>query len=113
MLETTPLLHNDGWEFPADLREVRGVYQPMQFAVHVHPELQAKLSIVTRGIYSGGEIPGDVVYAFSTYFHETLHWWQHVGSTLGLLLSLSYPYQPRTAPSTYQLDRPRQVPPNV
>jgi hypothetical protein len=27
--------------------------------------------------------------AFSTYFHETIHWWQHIGSTTGLLLSLS------------------------
>jgi hypothetical protein len=31
--------------------------------------------------------------AYSTYLHETIHWWQHVGSTVGFLMSLSYPAQ--------------------
>jgi hypothetical protein len=35
----------------------------------------------------------EILDAFSTYFHETLHWWQHIGSTTGLLLSLSPPMQ--------------------
>lgn len=35
----------------------------------------------------------DIVQAYSTYLHETLHWWQHVGSSAGLILSLAYPAQ--------------------
>jgi hypothetical protein len=31
----------------------------------------------------------DGLQAFSTYLHETIHWWQHVGSTIGLLRSLA------------------------
>jgi hypothetical protein len=37
-----------------------------------------------------GDLPPDAIQAFSTYLHETAHWWQHVGSTSGLLFSLSY-----------------------
>jgi hypothetical protein len=29
----------------------------------------------------------------STYLHETVHWWQHIGSTYGFILSLNYPVQ--------------------
>lgn len=43
--------------------------------------------------HPGGICSGDqdiaLLDAFSTYFHETIHWWQHIGSTTGLLLSLS------------------------
>jgi hypothetical protein len=28
--------------------------------------------------------------ALSTYLHETVHWWQHIGSTAGLVSSLAY-----------------------
>ena len=35
----------------------------------------------------------DRAQAFSTLLHETVHWWQHVGSTYGLMLSLTYPTQ--------------------
>ena len=31
--------------------------------------------------------------AFSTYLHETIHWWQHIGSTYGFMLSMTYPTQ--------------------
>jgi len=29
----------------------------------------------------------------STLLHETVHWWQHIGSTYGFILSLNYPVQ--------------------
>jgi len=35
----------------------------------------------------------EIVQAYSTYLHETMHWWQHVGSSAGLILSLAYPAQ--------------------
>ncbi|MEI8044742.1 MAG: hypothetical protein WCL11_25245 [Verrucomicrobiota bacterium] len=45
------------------------------------------------GISQSGTQDFKLLDAFSTYFHETLHWWQHIGSTTGLLLSLSPPMQ--------------------
>jgi hypothetical protein len=45
------------------------------------------------GIVSSGEVSFDVAQAFSTLLHETVHWWQHIGSTYGLMVSLSYPAQ--------------------
>ena len=45
------------------------------------------------GIVQAGDIGFRGIQAFSTYLHETIHWWQHVGSTSGLLLSLTYPAQ--------------------
>jgi len=29
----------------------------------------------------------------STYLHETIHWWQHIGSTYGLIFGLNFPVQ--------------------
>jgi hypothetical protein len=87
---------HDGWGLQPEidtLYEVRGSYNPMQFVVHLHPDIQQTLASVRKGVYRNGGITGDVVLAFSTSFHETIHWWQHIGSTLGLMLSLSYPAQ--------------------
>jgi hypothetical protein len=36
------------------------------------------------------DVDSEVIKAYSTYLHETVHWWQHIGSTSGLLLSLSF-----------------------
>jgi hypothetical protein len=85
--------HQDGWELPTDLYELRGAYLPMQFAVRMHPNIQAALREMERGNYAGGGVSGEGVLAFGSYFHETIHWWQHVGSSLGLILSLCYPAQ--------------------
>ncbi|WP_459949100.1 hypothetical protein [Denitratisoma sp. agr-D3] len=39
------------------------------------------------------ELSEEQFFAFSTYLHENIHWWQHIGSTTGFLLSLIYPAQ--------------------
>ncbi len=39
------------------------------------------------------QLSEEQLLAFSTFLHENIHWWQHVGSTTGLLLSLIYPAQ--------------------
>ncbi|BFI94519.1 MAG: hypothetical protein RSP_00290 [Rhodanobacter sp.] len=39
------------------------------------------------------QLSEEQLLAFSTYLHENIHWWQHVGSITGLFLSLIYPTQ--------------------
>jgi hypothetical protein len=61
--------------------------------LRLSPAVHQKISELRPGIVSSREIGFDGAQAFSTYLHETIHWWQHVGSTYGLMRSLSYPTQ--------------------
>jgi len=84
------------WGFSDDLYSAgnaRGTYHPLQFVVRLRRDLYAQLNSGPSGIYSIGEADLDTLSAFSTYFHETVHWWQHIGSTTGLMLSFAYPAQ--------------------
>ncbi|MBF4377296.1 hypothetical protein, partial [Vibrio anguillarum] len=56
----------------------------------LHLELE-KFENVDVGKYN--EFTANEIQAYSTYFHETIHWWQHVGSITGFILSMSYPSQ--------------------
>jgi hypothetical protein len=76
--------------FPATLRS-RGEYMPLAFVLRLSPPVHQALSTLPTGIYSSGEMGFHRAQAFSTYLHETIHWWQHIGSTYGLMSSLSYP----------------------
>lgn len=69
-----------------------GLYNTFQFVLRLSPEVHRKLGSVPSGITSG-EVGFDALQAFSTYLHETVHWWQHIGSTFGLILSMTYPCQ--------------------
>ena len=83
-----------GWSLPPlSGHAAHGMYNPMEFVVRIHPELQPELNKLTQGIYDPARLDPATVSVFSTYLHETIHWWQHVGSTAGLVLSLSYPAQ--------------------
>jgi len=65
---------------------------PLAFVLRLSPLVHQALSTLpAAGIHSSGEIGFDRAQAFSTYLHETIHWWQHIGSTYGLMSSLSYP----------------------
>src|SRR4051794_17860443 len=70
--------------------QVRGSYHPLQFVVRLSPELRAELHTGRSGIFAPSELSHTAIMAFSTYFHESIHWWQHIGSTTGLMLSLAY-----------------------
>src|SRR4028119_1557652 len=65
----------------------------MTCVVDLPPDFRFALDQLGTGVYSAGEISLKALDAQSTYLHETIHWWQHVGSTAGLVLSLSYPAQ--------------------
>ncbi|MDN3562633.1 hypothetical protein [Vreelandella neptunia] len=82
--------------YPLDYKScfnARGLYHSMQFVLRLRPDLHRLLDATENGIHSSDKYDFETVQAFSTYLHETIHWWQHVGSTSGLLLSLSYPVQ--------------------
>lgn len=73
--------------------DTHGAYNSFQFVLRLSPENHRLLAEAGAGIYTSREIGFDRVRAFSTYLHETIHWWQHIGSTYGLMLSLTYPVQ--------------------
>lgn len=72
----------------------RGQYDSMQFVVRLRPDLHKKLKDTNSvGIVKAGSFDSETIQAFSTYLHETIHWWQHIGSISGLILSFSFPMQ--------------------
>ena len=78
-----------GWAISEDALnapENRGSYHPFGFAVRLRQDFYHRLDQHPGGICDGNADPA-ILDAFSTYFHETVHWWQHIGSTTGLLLS--------------------------
>ncbi len=70
-----------------------GLYSTFQFVLRLSPAVHRKLSSMPNGIVNSGIVDVEGMQAFSTFLHETIHWWQHVGSTYGLMLSMTYPAQ--------------------
>jgi hypothetical protein len=69
-----------------------GLYDPLRFVLRLSPEVHRKIEALPAA-YAAGKVEFEGLRAYSTYVHETIHWWQHVGSTIGLMMSLSYPAQ--------------------
>lgn len=67
----------------------RGLYNSMQFVLRLSPVVHG----LVDDIVSGTNKSWEALQAYSTYLHETVHWWQHVGSTFGFVMSASYPAQ--------------------
>ncbi len=71
--------------------EAQGSYNTLDFVVRLRPDLHKILET------QGGELSmrecdsWETAKAFSTYFHETIHWWQHAGTCTGLMLSFLQP----------------------
>ena len=70
----------------------RGRYSPFQFVLRLSPEVHRQLDSLSNGVFRGNLV-FDTLQACSTYLHETVHWWQHIGSTAGFVRSMSYPAQ--------------------
>lgn len=70
-----------------------GLYNTQQFVLRLSPLIHRKLASLGPGITTTGELGFEGAQAMSTYLHETIHWWQHIGSTYGLVYSLNYPIQ--------------------
>jgi hypothetical protein len=69
-----------------------GTYTTEHFVLRLSPRVHELVDALTRGETDGYD-PAELLQAYSTYLHETVHWWQHVGSSAGLILSLAYPAQ--------------------
>ncbi|MBP2532568.1 hypothetical protein [Agrobacterium tumefaciens] len=69
--------------------DAHGKYETLRFTLRLSPINHSYMEKIETGAYSGPP-PPEALQAYSTYLHETVHWWQHVGSTSGMLLSLSY-----------------------
>jgi len=67
-----------------------GMYETMRFVLRLSPRNHELMDMIEANAFELGNIPSEAIQAYSTYIHETVHWWQHVGSTSGLLFSLSY-----------------------
>lgn len=67
-----------------------GSYETTRFVLRLSPRNHELVDKLVGGAFGEDSIPWEAIQAYSTYIHETIHWWQHVGSTSGLLLSLSY-----------------------
>lgn len=71
----------------------RGLYNTFQFVLRLSPAVHERLSSLPSSLVTRRDISFADLEAFSTYLHETVHWWQHIGSTYGFTMSLAYPAQ--------------------
>lgn len=74
--------------------DAHGLYSTQQFVLRLSPRNHQLLADGPSGVSRGGGF--DIAQAMSTYLHETVHWWQHIGSTYGFLLSMNFPVQTHT-----------------
>lgn len=70
-----------------------GSYNRLNFEVRLESDLRAVLDGISSGLHIAKALPQGATLAFGVYFHETIHWWQHIGTTTGLMLSFAYPAQ--------------------
>jgi len=92
LVATNPLPVGGG-DFGATIN-AHGSYSPLSFVLRLSPQVHRTLATLPRAaIVKSGDVGLEGAQAFSTYLHETIHWWQHVGSTYGLMSSLSFPSQ--------------------
>lgn len=71
--------------------DARGSYNTLDFVVRLRPDLHRILEESGSGIDFRNVGSWEAAHAASTYLHETIHWWQHVGTTSGLMLSFLQP----------------------
>jgi len=88
----TPEFADELLSSPINGTNSRGVYNPMQFVLRLRKDIHKELESIEPGVRRG-PFSDNQTQAFSTYLHETIHWWQHVGSNFGLISSLKFPAQ--------------------
>ncbi len=73
-----------------------GLYNTEQFVLRLSPKNHGLIDKILEEGFDKNNISDSTLQAYSTYLHETIHWWQHIGSTSGFILSLCYPLQTHT-----------------
>lgn len=84
-------------EFRATTK-AHGLYNTFQFVLRLSPRIHRVLSEASPGVSPARSF--EQIQAMSTYLHETMHWWQHIGSTYGFILGLNYPIQTHAVAGT-------------
>ncbi|MDO9569092.1 MAG: hypothetical protein Q7J58_06895 [Hydrogenophaga sp.] len=69
----------------------RGSYNTLDFVVRLRRDVHLALEPFGDNLDFKHVRTFEEVQAFSTYLHETVHWWQHIGTTAGLMLSFLQP----------------------
>lgn len=69
----------------------RGSYNTLDFVVRLRRDVHLALEPFGSNLDFKHVRTFEEVQAFSTYLHETVHWWQHIGTTAGLMLSFLQP----------------------
>ncbi|HEH9417979.1 TPA: hypothetical protein SIA31_002004 [Aeromonas sobria] len=70
-----------------------GLYNTEQFVLRLSAKNHFLIDEILEQGFDRNNVSDNVLQAYSTYLHETIHWWQHIGSTSGFVLSLCYPLQ--------------------
>ncbi len=92
LLEAEPHQRDAPADFAACLN-ARGLYNTNHFVLRLNPRIHQLVDEVTSTVRPIEDLSAEAIQAYSTYLHETIHWWQHMGSTSGLVLSLARPVQ--------------------
>lgn len=69
--------------------EAHGLYNAFHFVLRLSPLVHQRLSRLPTGPAMASGLDAETLQALSTYLHETIHWWQHIGTTHGLLKPLA------------------------
>ena len=90
------LLHDSetSWLVPHEFgafSNARGSYSALRFVLRLRPDIHLILDAAGSGVRINKDVSFQEAEAFSIYLHETIHWWQHIGTTTGLMLSLLQP----------------------
>lgn len=67
-----------------------GMYENMRFIVRLSPINHERVNSLGYGVIASSTIDYESLKSYSTFIHENIHWWQHIGSTSGIIYSLSY-----------------------
>jgi hypothetical protein len=83
--------------YPVDFNScinARGMYESQRFVLRLSPVIHRLVNEIVEARDRGtDDITSEGLQAYSTYIHETVHWWQHKGSTSGFVRSMLYPTQ--------------------
>lgn len=71
----------------------KGLYNNIFYILRLRHDVHEVLRVITSDENSDYYTEFEKIQAMSTLFHENLHWWQYIGSTSGLIMSLSFPAQ--------------------
>ena len=79
---------------PAGAKNVVGQFDPMNCILYLDGDVSDALDASDGSPeFEVKDAGSPILLPFSTFLHEIIHWWQHVGTTSGLFYGLSIPTQ--------------------